>query len=190
VPDAGGPNPAVLLLCGHVGAALATEHGGALVFDPRGVGAVRNRELHTTYIPWNRESYLDVYGTEFKLVSDAILLGTPLFGMRVFDVRRAVEFLRSALGTDRVALVREGVSADHALYAAVADESVDAVSLHDLGPSFETLATTREHDFDPGLTLFDVVGDCYVPHLLAALDDRELADVQVERAPAGHPGDD
>ena len=155
--------------------ALADEHGAVLVFDPRGVGAVQNRRIP---IPAWAENDYGVYGTEFKFASDALQLGTSLFGMRVFDALRAAEFLRAAVGGEAVTFVGEGVGAYHALYAAGAAERASAVDLRDLGPSFREMATSREYPYDARLTAFDVVGDCDVPRVLAALDDR---DVRVER---------
>ena len=156
-------------------ASLAAEYGTVLVFDPRGVGAVRNRPIP---IPSWVEEYNGIYGTEFKLAYDALLLGTSLFGMRVYDVLRAIEFLRSATGCEGVALVGETVGASHALYAGVVDRGVGTIGCRDLGPSFHGMATTREYPFDPRLTVSGVIGECDVPHLLVALDDRDL---RVER---------
>ena len=149
--------------------ALAAEHGSVLVFDPRGVGAVQGREIP---IPSWVEDYYGIYGTEFKLAYDALLLGTSLFGMRVFDVLRAAAFLRSATGTERVSFVGEGVGAYHALYAAAVDRDVERVDLRDLGPSFAEMATDREYLYDPRLTVYDVIGSCDVPDLIAALEER------------------
>ncbi|MEF8789026.1 MAG: acetylxylan esterase [Haloarculaceae archaeon] len=160
-------------------ASLAREHGTVLVFDPRGVGAVRSRAIP---IPAWAEDYYGIYGTEFKLAYDALLLGTSLFGMRVYDVLRAAGFLRSATGTERVSFVGEGVGASHALYAAAVDRDVGRVGLRDLGPGFAEMATSYEYPYDPRLTVYDVVGDCDVPHVLAALEERGVA---VERGGAG-----
>ncbi|EMA55560.1 alpha/beta hydrolase family protein [Halococcus salifodinae] len=157
-------------------ASLAAEYGTVFVFDPRGVGAVRNRSIP---IPTWVDDYYGIYGTEFKLAYDALLLGESLFGMRVYDVLRAVEFLVEETGCGEVSLVGEEVGAYHALYAAAVDERVGTVDLRGLGPSFHDMATSREYSYDPRLTVFDVIRDCDVPHLLAALDDRNL---QVERS--------
>lgn len=159
--------------------ALAAEHGTVLVFDPRGVGAVRDREIP---IPSWVEDYYGIYGTEFKLAYDALLLGTSLFGMRVYDSLRAADFLRSVTGADRVSFVGEGVGAYHALYAAGVARGVEGVGLRDLGPSFAGMATSREYPYDPRLTVYDVVGNCDVPHLLAALEERG---VSVDRSATG-----
>lgn len=152
-------------------AALAREHGTVLAFDPRGVGAVRNRRIP---IPTWVEDYHGPYGTEFKLGYDALLLGTSLFGLRVYDALQAVEFLQSETGTDGVALVGEGVGASHALYAAVADPAVERVELRDLGPGFREMATSREYPYETRLTVFDVL-ECDVPHCLRVLDRRGVS---------------
>jgi dienelactone hydrolase/pimeloyl-ACP methyl ester carboxylesterase len=153
-------------------AALAREHGTVLVFDPRGVGAVRNRDIP---IPHWVEAYDGIYGTEFKLAYDALLLGTSLFGMRVFDVCRAVEFLRSETGADSVSLVGDGAGAYHALYAAGALEHVSRVSLGDMNGSFAELATSREAPFQPRLTVFGVLDGLDVPDVVAALEARDVS---------------
>jgi dienelactone hydrolase len=150
-------------------ARLAREHGAAFAFDPRGVGAVRPRQVPIP--PWV-EGYHDIYGTEFQHGYDALHLGESLFGMRAFDVLRAVEFLRSETGAASVALVGEGVGAYHALYAATADRRVEAVELRDLGPSFCEMATSREYPYDPRLTVSGAIEGADVPDCLAALADR------------------
>jgi dienelactone hydrolase len=151
-------------------AALAREHGTAFVFDPRGVGAVAQRELPTWYAVGPNDD-TEVYGTEFTLSHWAVLCGRSVFGDRVFDVTRAAAFLREQTASDSVALVGEGVGAAHATYAAAADPAVSALSVRDLGPSFRERATTAEHEFDPRLTAVDVL-DCDLPHALAALRER------------------
>jgi hypothetical protein len=70
------------------------------------------------------------------------------------------------------------VGAYHALYAGVVDRGVGTIDCRDLGPSFHGMATTREYPFDPRLTVSGVIGKCDAPHLLVALDDRDL---RVER---------
>jgi len=152
-------------------ASLAGEYGTVFAFDPRGVGAVRHREIP---IPAWVDDYDGIYGTEFKLAYDALLLGAPLVGMRVYDVLRALEFVRSQTDCGRATLVGEGVGAYHALYAAVVDTDVETVDLRALGPSFREMATSREYPYDARLTAFDVLEDCDVPQLLAALEDRGL----------------
>lgn len=159
-------------------ASLAAQHGTVLVFDPRGVGAVRNREIP---IPTWVDDYYGIYGTEFKLAYDALLLGESLFGMRVYDACRACEFLQQETDSQSVSLVGSDTGAYHALYAAVADEAVDAVDLRGLGPSFREMATARRYEYKSRLTVFDVL-DCDVPHCFAALSERGVSLNRCEKA--------
>jgi dienelactone hydrolase len=161
-------------------ASLAADYGTVFVFDPRGVGAVRNREIP---IPAWVEDYDGIYGTEFKLAYDALLLGTSLFGLRVYDVLRALEFVRSETDSGQATLIGDGVGAYHALYAAVVDTDVGTVDVRGLGPDFLEMATSREYPYDARLAAFDVIEDCDVPHLLAALEDRGVVgrDLRVDR---------
>lgn len=152
-------------------ASLATKHGTILVFDPRGVGAVRNRSIP---VPNWVEDYYGIYGTEFKLAYDALLLEESLFGMRVYDVLRAIEFLREETGEEQITVVGEDVGAYHALYAAAVDENVVTIDLQKLGPSFHDMATNHEYPYNPRLTVSDILEGCDVPHLLAALRNRNL----------------
>ena len=150
-------------------ATLANEHGSVFIFDPRGVGAVRNRAIT---VPTWWDDYYGIYGTEFKLATDALLLDSSLLGMRVYDVIRAVEFLRSETGSKRVSIIGDGIGAYHGLYTAIVVECVDRLTLRNLGPSFYEMATVRDAPFFPQLTAFDVIGECDVQHLFAALEQR------------------
>lgn len=150
--------------------ALAREYGAVFLFDPRGVGAVRHRHV---LVPNWADDYDAIFGTEFKLANDALLLGDSLLGMRVFDTLLAVDFLRETTGGDCVSLVGEGTGAYYALFAATVAEDVDQVRLCDVGPSFHERATERNVPFDPGLTAFDVL-DCDLPHLTSALEQRNV----------------
>ena len=181
-------------------ARLARERGLAMAFDPRGVGAVRARDVNTPQS--NGGEYYDYHGTEYKLASDALMLGTSLFGMRVFDVLRAREYLEGRIdlaaspgesngvgaadtvdATDPVGEFGEfgefgvhgvGVGALHALFAAAAEPRFGTVHLEDLPYSFHEIATSREYEIDFRLLVHGLVGSCDVPQVLPALDDRTL----------------
>lgn len=155
---------------------LAAEHGTILAFDPRGAGAVRNRRLpiHS----WVDE-YDALYGTEFKLAYDALLLDTSLVALRTFDICRAVAFLRSYTDASAVSVVGEGNGAVHAVYAAAVTEQVARLDVRELGQSFRERTIDPELSFDPSLTAYDVIGRCDVPTVVAALERRG---VQVTRS--------
>ncbi|MFC6763804.1 alpha/beta hydrolase family protein [Natrinema soli] len=154
-------------------AALARERGAAMAFDPRGVGAVRARDVNTPLA--NGGTYFDYHGTEYKLGSDALMLGTSLFGMRVYDVLRAREYLAHRVeDADAFALEGTGAGALHALYAAVAEPQFRSIRLKELPYSFHEVATNREFEIDFRLRVHGLVGVCDVPQLLPALADRDV----------------
>ncbi|AHG02360.1 hypothetical protein HALLA_20875 (plasmid) [Halostagnicola larsenii XH-48] len=152
-------------------ASLAEEYGTVFVFDPRGIGAVQHRRIPVH--SWV-DDYDGVYGTEFKLGYDALMLESSLLEMRVFDVCRAAEFLRSETNATNVSFVGDGIGAYHALYAAAATENVDRVDVYETVPSFATLATEQDADFHPQLTAFDVIRSCDIPQVERALEQREV----------------
>jgi dienelactone hydrolase len=146
---------------------LASESGYALAFDFRGIGGVRARDV-------NVHDYDGYHGTAYKLSSDALLLGTSVLGMQVFDVLRAADYLTGRFGDD-VDLGIRGYDAGavRALYAAVAEPSFRAVAVEDV-PSFRERAVSPPCEYDPWLTVYDVLGECDLPQLTAALGDRDF----------------
>src|SRR5690606_11976791 len=62
-----------------------TSDSEVFAFDPRGCGAFRSR-------PVNGRDFDTMFGTEYKLGCDARMLSTPLPGMRVFVVTRALDY--------------------------------------------------------------------------------------------------
>ena len=159
-------------------AATARDRGIAMALDPRGVGAVQSRAVNTPLA--NGGEYFDYHGTEYKLASDALMLGTSLFGMRVFDVLRAREYLERRVreledgDVDGYALDGIGVGALHALVAAAAEPRFRRINAADVPTSFYEIATDAEYDIDFRLIVHGVVGECDVPQLLPALEDRDL----------------
>ncbi|WP_122091212.1 alpha/beta hydrolase family protein [Halalkalicoccus subterraneus] len=160
-------------------AAHARERGIAMAFDPRGVGAVRSRAVNTLLA--NGGEYFDYHGTEYKLTSDALMLGTSLFGMRVFDVLRARTYLERRVqdhdDLDRVdgyALDGTGVGSLHALVAAAADPQFRRIHAADVPAGFYEIATATEYEIDFRLVVHGIVGECDVPQLLPALEERDL----------------
>lgn len=175
-------------------ATLARERGFVLVFDPRGVGAVQSRDVNTPRM--NGGEYYGTHGTEYKLASDALKLGTSLVALRVFDVIRAADYLTerfadtggdTAVDADPdtvsdpdpdLGVVGVGTGAIHALYAAVADRRFRSIQVEDV-PTFHERATSEEITVKPGLDVHGVVGDLDVPQLLPALADRDVERVPV-----------
>jgi dienelactone hydrolase len=155
-------------------ATVAAERGVALVFDPRGVGGVRARDVNTPLA--NGGEYFDYHGTEYKLNADALMLGTSLVALRTFDVLRAAEYLRNRFGDVDLGVVGADRGAIHALYASAADSSFRSI-LVEAVPSFRERATDPAASLSHGLKMHDVIDGLDVPHLLAALADRDVEQV-------------
>ncbi len=108
------------------------------VFDVRGMGAVENR-------PVNPRGLWDNYGTEFKLASDAMLLGISTLGLRAFDALRGLAYLRTrpdCSGTP-IGVYGVGFGALLGYLAAALDGKADEVVAEDMLQSYWDLANTR-----------------------------------------------
>ncbi|SEP02829.1 Acetyl xylan esterase (AXE1) [Halogranum amylolyticum] len=162
----------------------AHERGVVLIFDPRGIGGVRAREVNTPLA--NGGEYFDYHGTEYKLASDALMTGTSLLALRTFDVLRAIDYFRHRTGGEQFGIVGAGDRSFSALYAAVADSGVASVTVEDV-LSFQDRATTKEITPNFGLTVFDVVGKFDVPQLLTALDDRTVRRISFPKSSLPNP---
>jgi len=161
-------------------AARARDRGVAMAFDPRGVGAVRARDVNTRLA--NGGEYFEYHGTEYKLASDAIMLGESLFGGRVFDVLRAREYLANryddgdtASGIDGYGVEGVGVGGLYAVVAATAEPTFRSVRAEEVDQTFYDVATQYEYDIDFRHRVHGVAGICDVPQLLPALSDRNLS---------------
>jgi cephalosporin-C deacetylase-like acetyl esterase len=110
------------------------------VFDARGVGAV----TETASVP-SREYENDSHSPEYKFGCDAMMLGVSLLGMRVFDVLRAHDYLRSR--EDVGAIHVHGVSsgAVFGFYASVLEPNFASLTCEDMLYSYRNLSTTRDY---------------------------------------------
>ena len=133
-----------------------------LDFDARGLGTARCRDV-------NPSPYRSAYGTLFKLNYDAVMLGTSLLAMHVFDLVRASELARQ-MGYERVIFAGHGYGGVLALLAAAV--TGDVAEAENLPDCFARKASERIFAYDP---LYDVHGvlNCFdLPELIAALGER------------------
>ena len=107
------------------------------VFDPRGIGGVQVR-------PFNRGG--NPHGSGYKLGSDAIMLGISTMGLRVFDVLRAYDYLRTRSDVDRIGLYGIGKSAFYAYFAGALEDGFTSLEFEDLLYSYRNLTDTRYYD--------------------------------------------
>ena len=119
--------------------AMLAEGRRLFVFDPRGIGVV---QAH----PINPHPLWDDYGTEYRLASDAMMLGISTLGLRVFDVLRALAYLRGRQDVSSVGIYGLGFGALLAYLAAALDGKLASVTVEDMLYSYADLAGARHYD--------------------------------------------
>ena len=109
------------------------------VFDVRGVGGVQVR-------PFNRAG--QTHGGEYKLGSDAMMLGISTVGLRVFDVLRGYDYLRIRSDVNQIGLYGVGKAAFYAYFAGALEEGFASLEFEDLLYSYRHLTDTRYYNGD------------------------------------------
>ena len=107
------------------------------VLDPRGIGGVQVR-------PFNRGG--PPHTGEFKLGSDAMMLGISTMGLRVFDILRGYDYLRTRTDVDQIGLYGIGKSAFFAYFAGALEDGFASLEFADLLYSYRNLTDTRYYD--------------------------------------------
>ena len=107
------------------------------IFDPRGIGGVQVREFNRGGQP---------HDGEFKLGSDAMMLGISTMGLRVFDVLRGYNYLRTRADVDRIGLYGIGKGAFYAYFAGALEDGFASLEFEDLLYSYRNLTDTRYYD--------------------------------------------
>jgi hypothetical protein len=154
--------------------AIGLARGGevALVFDPRGRGAVKSVPL-TLYAPY--DSWL---GQEGWTSYVEMLIGHTTLASRVYDVRRAVSFLEQYEGTRGAVAVRgDGVAAIWGYLAGALDERVRSARFRGMLPSWQEVVETRLFDSDTitaAMVIPGVLQQLDLPDLRRCYEGREL----------------
>ena len=107
------------------------------VFDPRGIGGVQVRSF-------NRGSH--PHDGEFKLASDAMMLGISTMGLRVFDILRAYDYLHTRADVNQIGLYGIGKSALYAYFAGALEAGFASLEFEDMLYSYRNLTETRYYD--------------------------------------------
>ncbi len=117
-------------------ALLAANHR-IFVFDVRGVGAVQTRLVNAHGHP---------HDNEYKLACDAMMLNRSTLGMRVFDVLRAYDYLRSRADVEHIGIVGVESGATFAYLAAALESDIADLTFAELLFSYRDLTDTRFYD--------------------------------------------
>lgn len=141
--------------------------GDVLVYDPRGTGSVKCRNINTS-------PFYDYYGTEYKLNFDLIMLGTSMAALRVYDILRGFEYIESLKPGIGLSIGAKGICSLYALFASVINEKVEEIYLEDLLYSYEDLISSRYYRYDPRLEIYGIARYFDIEDLVSGLKDREV----------------
>jgi len=132
---------------------------GVLAIDVRGVGETAT--------------------SDFEAATNSLMLDRPLFGQRVFDIIRAVDFIwercyiAPQIDKGRLTIVGEGVGGLWGLYAAALDGRVAAVVAQDTLFSYKALFSQGAR-YPASIYLFDVLRHFDLAHVIAACASRPV----------------
>jgi cephalosporin-C deacetylase-like acetyl esterase len=132
---------------------------GVLAIDVRGVGETAT--------------------SDFEAATNLLMMDRPLFGQRVFDVIRAVDFIwercyiAPQIDKGRLVILGEGVGGLWALYAAALDSRVAAVVALDSLYSYTGLLEHSAH-YPASIYLFDVLNHFDLAHVIASCAPRPV----------------
>jgi dienelactone hydrolase len=117
--------------------------------------------------------------SDFEAATNALMSDRPLFGQRVWDVLRAVDYLwrRIYIGVQidkgRIGCLGRGLGGLWCLHAAALDERLAAAALWETPISYHDLIVERP-GFPLSAYLFDALHHCDLPQVMALIAPRAL----------------
>jgi hypothetical protein len=115
------------------------------VFDPRGIGAVSPRVVSAYEAASGKAP---VFSSEYKMGSDAAMLGISTMGLRIFDILRAFDYLQSRSDIGNIELHGSGHAATWSYLAAALEEKISGVACKDMLLSYRQLCQTRFYNHE------------------------------------------
>jgi hypothetical protein len=159
------------------------------VIDVRGRG-----DCSIAYPARGRHYYPNRIPNEAYLTWFTLMLGKPLLGGQVFDVLRAVDYLRSRQDAGgAISLVGDGPHGVIALYAAALDEKVRSVALRQTVIDYRSLASAERYTQPFGIYAYGLLRAFDLPHVARAVGPRPvllLNPVTALGEPAGRAAED
>lgn len=145
-----------------------------VVYDARGVGAVANRKRVPAFY---ENSTWTFHGDAYNNACDAIQLGVSLMGLRLFDILRCVDYLRSRGDVSVLEMYGIGQAALMAYLTGALDERIKSVTCEDMLCSYR--AITEEPYYNSNLFPLEVLPWGILrffdlPDLLPCYADREF----------------
>jgi len=124
---------------------LLQQGKAVYVFDPRGIGAVSPR-VTSAYEAASGNA--PVFNSEYKMGTDAAMLGISTVGLRVFDILRAFDYLRSRADLGNIELYGSGHAATWSYLATVLEEDITGVTCKNMLLSYKQLCQTRFYNHE------------------------------------------
>jgi pimeloyl-ACP methyl ester carboxylesterase len=151
---------------------LALKGEMVVAVDVRGIGATRPSALGEA-----RDEYQNLEDVELALTYCAWEMDEELFGMRVQDVIRSVDYVlsRPDVNPEGVKLIGKGMGALWALYAAALDTRIRAVVCAEGLLSYHSLTNVDRYRHEASIFIRDVLKYLDLPQVAGAVADRPLA---------------
>lgn len=124
---------------------LLQQGKAVYVFDPRGIGAASPRVV-SAYEAASGSA--PVFSSEYKMGSDALMLGISTLGLRVFDILRAFDYLQSRDDLGNIELYGIGHAATWSYQATALEEKIAGITCKDMLLSYKQLCQTRFYDHE------------------------------------------
>jgi cephalosporin-C deacetylase-like acetyl esterase len=158
------------------------------VIDVRGRG-----ECAIGFPPRGRFYFPGRIADEAYLTWFTLMLGKPLIGGQVYDMLRALDYLRSRLDPGAtVSLVGDGAHGVIALYAAALDERVRGVALRQVVTDYRSLAVADRYTQPFGIYAYGMLREFDLPEVARAAAPRAVLlinPVTARGEPAGTAAD-
>ncbi|MGH9327280.1 MAG: alpha/beta hydrolase family protein [Terriglobia bacterium] len=152
---------------------LATKGRLVIAADVRGIGATRPPHLAEE----SRAEFWQLDDVETVLTYWAWVVNEDLFGMRVQDVLRTVDYAlsRSDVNQSGVQLIGNGMGALWALYAAALDARIRSVVCSEGLLSYHNLADVDRYLQEASIFVRNVMTQFDLPQVAAAVAERNVA---------------
>jgi hypothetical protein len=152
-----------LTLAGHIVASA----------DVRGIGETKPQHQGVTFGP---QAYRFLFDAESGVNLMSWYMDESLFGMRVYDVLRCVDYMLSRPDIDakRLRLIGQGAAALWAMHAAAIDQRITSLVAERALVSYRSLVQGDRYVHNNGVFIRDVLKHYDLPHVAGSIAPREL----------------
>ena len=137
------------------------------IFDVRGTGAVESRPIN---------SFGQTHDSEYRLACDAFMMGISTLGLRVFDVLRGYDYLKSRDDIEKIGIYGVGSGAIISYFAATLEEGFQELTFEDMLYSYRNFVETKFYSrktCNPKILLWGILEKFDVVDVLPCLSPRK-----------------